>query len=309
MKRRATPLVLCCLAVLLALLALGCATKHDLETMESRAARDREESRKLFQQLEQELQETHGTLKDEIQKSSTPVREKQADIWAVVEGMRVQVAKLQGDMESLGVRLDGLAGGQNATLTLAGLADQVNTMQHVLESQLAIDFGAAKAKPAPDAAKPAAKAAKATKQAPQDEEAVEPAAAAAKGADSAQALYDKAYQSFNKKKYEEARRYFAEFVKNFPKHALLSNAIFWQGECYYQMGDFGKAVLSYDDVIQKHKKSSKYRMALLKQGISFFKIGSEKAKSAGKIVLNDLVERFPKTAEASRAKEFLKEQR
>ena len=63
-----------------------------------------------------------------------------------------------------------------------------------------------------------------------------------------------------------------------------------------------KAVLAYDDVINKHKDSPKYRSALLKQGISFYKMGKDKP---GKIILQELIDKNPGTAEANRAKQFL----
>ena len=105
-------------------------------------------------------------------------------------------------------------------------------------------------------------------------------------------------------KYKQAQTTWAEFVKGFPKDPLVPNAIFWQGECFFQLQDYANAVLTYQKVIEEHSKSNKYRPALLKQGISFYKL---KKDQAGKLVLEDLIKKYPDSAEAKRAQAYLKE--
>ena len=95
----------------------------------------------------------------------------------------------------------------------------------------------------------------------------------------------------------------AEFVKGFPKDSLVPNALFWQGECFFQMQDYANAVLTYQKVIESHSKSSKYKAAMLKQGIAFYKL---KKEQAGKLVLQDLVKKYPDSAEGKRAQAYLK---
>ncbi len=70
------------------------------------------------------------------------------------------------------------------------------------------------------------------------------------------------------------------------------------------MKDYGKAVLAYQEVIEKYPRSPKYRSAVLKQGMAFYQIGKDKA---GRAVLQDLVDRFPKSPEATVAKKYMKE--
>jgi TolA-binding protein len=82
----------------------------------------------------------------------------------------------------------------------------------------------------------------------------------------------------------------------------VPNALFWQGECHYQMRDYARAILAYQKVIENYKKSNKYRPAMLKQGISFFKMDKKKP---GRLVLQDLIDKHPQSAEARRAKTFL----
>lgn len=134
-----------------------------------------------------------------------------------------------------------------------------------------------------------------------EEEMKKPSGSTASG-DSAQALYDKALQSFNSNNYPAALASWTEFIQKYKNHPLAPNALFWQGECHYQQRDYPKAILSYQEVIGKYPKSAKYPTALLKQGISFVIIGK---KDAGKLVLNDVIKKFPNSPEAKRANEFL----
>ena len=101
-----------------------------------------------------------------------------------------------------------------------------------------------------------------------------------------------------------AIRSYYEFEKIYPKHSLVANAVFWQGETNYQLKEYGPAVLAYQRVIDTYSKSDKYRSAMLKQGISFGKLGK---KTAAKVRLEELIKKFPKSPEADRAKKALKE--
>lgn len=303
----------------------GCATKSEVETLEMQARRDREEARKLLRQMEQEFN-------TRLETSSSPVREKQADIWVELNALRTDLAMLQGQVDDLSLQLDQLSGGEDSTTSLPALALDMKAVKFALEHQLAIDLGKIRQQVAPkgDAA---ARAARGTAQAAepmtpsstdpeqQAEQAIvqaeqgaqDPSASkatpatntgetVAPKAEPAQALYDKAYAAFGERNYEQARTLWAEFVTAFPDHFLVPNAVFWQGECYYQLQDYKRAVLAYQDVIKKYPKSSKFKYALLKQGISLYKLDRA---DLGKVVLQDLVDKYPSTPEAARAKQFM----
>ncbi len=130
-----------------------------------------------------------------------------------------------------------------------------------------------------------------------------PAAAPAQAV-SEQQLYDAAFQAFNERRYKDAVRMWEDFEKAFPKHNLLANSVFWQGESHYQMNDYGRAILAYQRVIDQHPKSDKYPSALLKQGISFVRMGKSEP---GKVRLEELIKKFPKSPEAERAKKAIAE--
>ena len=130
----------------------------------------------------------------------------------------------------------------------------------------------------------------------------EPQPEAKPQADPAKLLYDKALAAFKQRKYAAARAAWNEVAETFPKHALVPNALFWQGECFYQEGDYARAVLAYQEVISKYPDSGKYPSSLLKQGISFMKL---KKTKAGTLILNDVIKKFPDSPEAKRAKSYI----
>ncbi len=280
------------LAALL-LVATGCASKQDVETLQTETMKSRRESRELYEQLEQQIQQT--------KQAAGPMREKQASIWAEVESLRTQVAILQGQIDALTVRLNSRTTAKGGSVTLEEVANEVQAISFALEHQLAVDLNAArKTMPQTEGTVQGGQPTAETGADGQPAVQAEP-----KNADPAEALYSRALDAFKDKNYEDARRYWAEFVNTFKDNPKVANAIFWQGECYYQLKNYGKAVLAYQDVIAKYSKSPKFKSALLKQGISFYKIGKDKA---GKLVLQDLLNRFPKSVEANRARIFLEEQ-
>lgn len=306
MKRIMTKATAALFALLLLAMA-GCASKQDLQTIEAQRQHDRQR----VQELEKELENARQALKDEIARQNDPVRSSQANIWAEMEQLRRQVGMLDGRLDAMERTID------DRTLTDKGedlgvIAMQVEALRFAMEHQLGVDVAAAEARVRamnPPAVVDAHGAATPEAGAAEDDaasegagtEAVAPAPAAP--ADPADALYDRALNAFRERKYDEARQDWAEFVKTFPKNAKVANAVFWQGECYYQMGQYGKAILAYQDIIDKYKKSSKYRAAVLKQGMAFHKLGKP---GPGKLRLESLIKEYPDSPEAARAKQFLK---
>lgn len=297
------------LALSLAALLAGCATKSDLETLQNQSYRDRQESRRTIQKLEDQLTQTQGELREEIQKSTSPVQARQANTWAELETLRMQVAKLQEKLDTLSVKFNAMTATTEGGPTLIDVAGDVQNIKTALQSQFGMDLGGSAPGLAAKTDAPAVQTDKG-KTAPTK---VEPAKPAAKKpetpkadpkVDTAEALFAKADSSFKARKYEEARQYYSEFATNFKKHPKTSEAVYWVGECAFNLQDYGKAVLAYQEVIERFPKSAKYKSAVLKQGMAFFKIGKDKA---GRAVLQDLVERFPSSPEAISAKKFLKD--
>ncbi|WP_239061085.1 tol-pal system protein YbgF [Desulfovibrio sp. JC022] len=281
----------------------GCVTTSDMDKMRLELRQTRTQLNKKIDNLDQQVSADNVTLREEIKKTSSPVQTQQANMYAEVNALKMQVAKLQGTVNTMSQSVNRLdAGDTNSTLSLEDLSKKVENMRLALESQLAIDLGLIKAQAPKD---------KATQEAVAETAAavggiaavVAPDPKKAEPADPAQALYDKGLALFKERKYKDAIRDMAEFTKTFPKHKLVPNAIFWEGECYYQLKDYANAALKYQVVIAKHSKSNKYRSALLKQGLCLIKLGKTKS---GRYILEDLVKKAPDSAEAKRAKSIIK---
>lgn len=314
-----------------AMLLGGCAQKEDILLLE----------RKLHQQ-EQAMEALQADLGRTSQAMDT-VRPGQADLWSEVQAMRVQLAQIQGTLEDMQIATDNIPELQSEVAAVRETATNAEAGLRQVAAELGIELEVyrnkpqtttAPAVPAPaqqeqtptaapspaatssqpeasdtsaEPAKPEANADSATltEPAPALPVATAPASSAEEvpQVDTAQALYDAAYKAFSERRYNAAQQMWKEFEETFPKHKLAANAAFWQGEALYQAQDYANAAITYQRVIEKYSKSNKHRSALLKQGLAFIRVGKE---NAGKIRLNDVIEKYPKSAEAKRAKAELK---
>jgi len=116
-------------------------------------------------------------------------------------------------------------------------------------------------------------------------------------------LYARAKQLFDKGEYENARELFRSFLKQHPKSKKGDNAQFWLGEIYYREKWYEKAILEYQKVIENYPKGNKTPSALLKQGFSFLNLDD---KANARLILKELIRKFPDSNEANVAKNKLK---
>ena len=252
----------------------ACATTQDVENLQYNMNLQERRIEDRMDSLARSLAAAEQKLAGQIESASSPVRSTQANLWAEIESLRTQVASLQGNLDE--VRLQAR---QTDSGDIRELKDRVGLIEaRLLEisSRLALDFEARSAAPT---------------------------GSTHQTADPAQALYERALASFQAREYAQGVTLFNEFAQTYPKHELVSNALFWKGESFFQMKDYGQAILAYQEVIDKFPKSNKIPGALLKQGVSFISLGKD---TPGRLLLQDLVKRFPETAEAKRAKELLK---
>lgn len=297
--------------LLLALLGTlpACVTTSDFDRLRSQVYNQEQERKKQEEriiQLESELARTQPA---------------QANSWAEVNAVRSQVAALSGQVDDLRRVQEMQQNAAGGMVTVESVNAKVQELDHkttFMASQLGIVFDEMPVQSAPQAATgpvavPTGQAGlpQAPAQPPIQAPAVDaapPAAVSAPPAGAAaptmaQDLYQKALENFYAKNYKQAQSMWAEFVKGFPQDPLVPNAIFWQGESFFQLQDYANAALTYQKVIEGHKDSNKYRAALLKQGISFYKL---KKEQAGKLVLEDLIKKHPDSAEAKRAQAYMK---
>ena len=115
-------------------------------------------------------------------------------------------------------------------------------------------------------------------------------------------LYEKAKAALDKNQLKAARELFAQLITKFPNSDKVDNAQFWIGESYYRSKWYQKAILEYQKVIENFPKGNKVAGAYLKQGLAFAKLGEDEN---ARIVLNDLIKKFPNSGEALIARKKL----
>lgn len=103
---------------------------------------------------------------------------------------------------------------------------------------------------------------------------------------------------------DTAGKRFQEFIQRYPKSENADNAQFWIGEIYYREKWYEKAILEYQKVIENYPEGNKVPAALLKQGLAFANLGDQ---SNSRIILEELVRKYPNSNEAKIAGDKLKE--
>jgi len=119
-----------------------------------------------------------------------------------------------------------------------------------------------------------------------------------------ESLYATAYELFREAKYEKSREGFENFLKQHPDTEFSDNAQFWIGECYYFEKKYEKAIVEYDKVVKNYPEGNKVPFALLKQGLSFEKLGD---KASAKLLLQQVIRDFPNTSQSRIARTKLLE--
>ncbi|MFQ5735788.1 MAG: tol-pal system protein YbgF [Thermodesulfobacteriota bacterium] len=136
--------------------------------------------------------------------------------------------------------------------------------------------------------------------------AAEPAAArkreAAPEVEPPETMYLRGYKETKAHDYAKATETFSEFLSTYPRHKFAGNAQYWLGEIYYAKGDWEMAILEFDKVIKRFPESEKVPAAILKQGFSFEKLGSNKE---ARVLLEQVLEKYPKSPEAGLARKRL----
>ncbi len=82
-----------------------------------------------------------------------------------------------------------------------------------------------------------------------------------------------------------------------PKHA--EEAFYLRGDCYYQQKHYKKAIVDFSKFPEKYSRSKYMTTALYKIGLSFEAMGM---KDDARSFFQELIEKFPKSTEAKRAK-------
>lgn len=274
-----TGLLLACL-----LLSSCVVTQQDLQMQ-----RDLLETKRRLDEAERIVRELQADTAGGVRAHVETLARNQADFQAELDGVRVDLQSVQGRSGEQSRFNDELR--QELSLLRDELSLQVADHDQrlaLLESRAA---GAVPdVTPAPAATVPSVVV-------PPSQPQATPAG------ESAPELYDRALRRIrNDQALADGRALMELFLKRYPEDALAVNAAYWVGETYYAEKAYDKAILQFEDVIQKYSEHPKVASAMLKQAFAFEALGD---KGNSRLLLQRVIDRFPLSEEASRAKEKL----
>jgi tol-pal system protein YbgF len=116
-------------------------------------------------------------------------------------------------------------------------------------------------------------------------------------------LYNNALRDYNGGKNDLATQEFSDYIKFYPNTDLAGNSYFYLAEIEYKAADYTKAVTNYDLVLQNFPSGNKAATAQLKKGFALLELGKQ---DEGGQELKHVVQRYPKTTEATQARERLR---
>lgn len=127
----------------------------------------------------------------------------------------------------------------------------------------------------------------------QDEQAI------VKNSGEAADLFKNGLQQLRAGDFENSQQTFAHFVELNPDTSFSDNALFWAGVCYEKLGDYGRAIGSYNDVYTRYPAEDRVPAALYRMGESFAQINSiNDARDTFKKVADD----YPRSSYAPKAR-------
>jgi tol-pal system protein YbgF len=274
------------------LLLSGCmVTQQDLQMQ-----RDLLEMKRRLGDAERALKELQDDSAGGVRAHVETLARNQADFQAELDNVRVDLQSMQGRTGDQSRINDELR--QDLTL----LRDELSLQVADQEKRLAQLEGVAPpvatpvAQPVPVTAPPVVTTAPAATSVPQS----------TPSGESAAELYDRALKKIRQdQQYAAGRELMETFLKRYPGDALAVNAAYWVGETYYAEKNYEKAILQFEDIIQKQGDHPKVASAMLKEALAFEASGD---MATGKLLLQRVIERFPLSAEAAKAKEKLRGQ-
>ncbi|MGA9472551.1 MAG: tetratricopeptide repeat protein [Terriglobales bacterium] len=116
-------------------------------------------------------------------------------------------------------------------------------------------------------------------------------------------LYNNALRDYNGGKNDLATQEFGDYVKYYPDTDLAGNADFYLAEIEFKAGDYQKAIVNYDLVVQNFPSGNKAAAAQLKKGFALLELGK---KDDGEQELKRVIQRYPRTNEAVQARDRLR---
>ena len=214
---------------------------------------------------------------------------------ARIDGIEMQIRALTQQMEQLSAEVRGAAApkGNSAALQPATGAMQPNA--GVMPPAKPEQFGSTKVAPAAadsiegilDAPPPVVSPAPPVASPPPTGTSQ---IAAYPAGDDPKLAYEAAYGQMLQQDYGGAQAGFGDFLKRFPNHGLVPNALYWLGETYYVQKNYADAAEAFDIVLSAHGNSNKAPDSQLKKAMSL----SQQGKNADACTaLRQLAAKFP----------------
>jgi tol-pal system protein YbgF len=280
------------LSILLASLLLSSCmvTEQDLQTQ-----RDLLEMKRRLGDVERVLKELLDDTSGGVRAHVETLARNQADFQAELDGMRVDLQSMQGrsgDQERINDDLR-----QDMSL----LRDELSLQLADHEQRLALldSGGSAVTQPPTTAPKTPAVVQPATS----TPVVVAPKTVSTPVGESAPELYARALKEIREDQaFAVGRELMETFLTRYPQDALAVNAAYWVGETYYAEKNYEKAILEFEDIIQKYDDHPKVASAMLKQALAFEATGD---KATARLLLQRVIEEFPLSGEAVIAKQKL----
>ena len=88
-----------------------------------------------------------------------------------------------------------------------------------------------------------------------------------------QQIYRQALRFHQEGDFDRSRAIFIDFIEKYPQHPLGDNAIFWVGESYFSEKDYRKALVRFQDLVEKFPDSDKKCDAMDRQVKAFEALG------------------------------------
>lgn len=256
----------------------GCATQSDVNTIDNRISE--------MELRDAQVRKQREALKSDLEGRNQELRKQSAGLRAILEEMNEEIRILSGRLEEMEHAIKQQQ--RSAEETQKQREEKLNRLteradqnsEKILQMEKYLNLESTKKSVA----------------------SVTPGVSAKKPS-SEDDMYRFAKQAFDQGDSEAARKGFQDFIQRYPNSKNADNAQFWIGEIYYREKWFEKAILEYQNVIEKYPQGNKVPAALLKQGLAFSSIGDQ---ANSKLILEELVRKYPKTNEAKIAAEKLK---
>ena len=271
----------------------GCVGSSKIETLENRV---------ISLEMENTRQIQKNTIQEKIIKDTEENNElskkNYASLNVELRKLRVDIQRLKGLIEETGHKfamLDNKDEDDNKDKQIKELNEKiVEIFKNIAELEQYIGFESSK-KPVDDTKTDDAQ--------PEDLKPEDLKSDKEYDKDNPEAIYKHAKSLLDKEEYDASRLEFEKFINLFPDSKNADNARFWIAETHYREKWYEKSILEYQKVIEKYSTGNKVAAALLKQGYSFAELGE---KANARLILKELIKKYPDSTEAGFAAKKLK---